>query len=279
MKRKIINKILFILVVITVITVSGCRNDSKNNASSDNGLSYSLTKDGSNCYISIKGSHDKGPLGCMEEIYIQFDSFDDMVERITKNKLTQDELADIERQFTKDANGQIPMIDIYNMMVPTLPEGVNVEYIDWDDGTRYKCVFKADILTSGYVEYYCGNKENPFFESQCEHFSESESYTEKTHIDDRDSDVYIYTGGNGETKCVCYNISVPNSNEAFHVEEYYLLSSESHPSWVSDTAPYYVTMWSKAESRKFFVVGYVFTERPSVEWLSSFGMEEYSSTD
>lgn len=266
MKRKILNKIISAIAVIIIITLSVCK-------LADNKLSYSLIKKDGNYYISLRGSHDKGPRGCMEEIYVQFDSFDDMIKRITENELTQDELADIERGFTKAANGQIPIFDIYNMMTPTLPEGVNTDYIKWYDGMTYQLHFAGSEQMKGIVEYYGGNNEHYFNHSIC--VQNGGSHTEKTHIDDRNSDIYIFTSGYGEAKCVCYNISGQNGDEIIHVEEYYLLNSEEYSSWVSDTAPFYLQIWRTIESQKLYVAIYLLPERPSVEWLSSFGLQAY----
>ena len=76
-------------------------------------------------------------------------------------------------------------------------------------------------------------------------------------------------------KKLTYDITV--NNTVLHVEEEYILEIKNNVLETSETVPHDISVYgeNKENGTRFFVYVSDLAERPSIEWLSCFDMEEY----
>ena len=95
---------------------------------------------------------------------------------------------------------------------------------------------------------------------------------ETVETKERDATIYLHTTSAGKFKRVEYTI-VTAEGKIF-VAENYRLETIHATDPVSDVIPYVIELHGDFGDRYFNCTMFNFTERPSVEWLSSFGLTE-----
>lgn len=195
-----------------------------------------------------------------------FENIADMKNRITTGNIKAEELAGL-RSFA-NKQGQIKICDLNSLKNAEFPEDVVLSHICWR-GAEYSFEFSSKWGV-GYIE--CITRES--YEK-----TEFPSHTEVTLADgaailseellpERNATATYYEyGGNRYTK-ILYTINA--GDRTIHIKESYdgWASSASVPhniSFCGEAAGAYYSGWILVNS----------TERPSVEWLSSFGLTPY----
>ncbi|MBO5052582.1 MAG: hypothetical protein J6D31_10335 [Clostridia bacterium] len=246
------------------------------------GETYTLTKEGDTVYFNFTDKADFGP--GTDWAGLHFSSLQDMYTKITNFQLDKYDLAQIRDTFGKDAYGRIPIADINQLYQPTTPEGFHAhESITW----------KGDSFN---FSYYMGDKEHyrtsfsiyPLYTYERKYASAMKKYEAGTGFDkilstpDRNATENWSTGKGGIFKTVIYTLST--SNKTIHVvEKYFVEQTSSHNSFLydapSETVPYFIEMYGTDHAKHFWVSMYNIPERPTEEWLLSFGLEPFVPED
>lgn len=271
------------MFIVTVISLSACGNDDNTDSKT---LSYKIIKKGGEYFIQVSGEPlPKIENSCVIPLpVIEFDSIHDMKEKVTKYQLDEEDIDKMLYSFPKSENNDIPILDIYNPYIPRLPGDLKINAVEWYGKNYMAELIDLQLLIRGsIIIYYDENLGHPSSEMS---FKEEMSYfshtVEKTHSDDRNSDIYTFSYADDYTvdkwKCVCYSLVNPEAGENFEIEEDYILVSDTdwYRDYVSDEIPYCVRIYGTTEYGKFEVVIRRPHERPSVEWLTSFGIQKYS---
>ena len=130
------------------------------------------------------------------------------------------------------------------------------------DSCYVSCKDKEDY--DYYFQRYYANC--PYEFSLAEEFWE-----EKSH--DPDGTQIFFKAGEGDAKVVKYEIR--EENRTVYVAELYSLTSYSGTLETSSTVPSRIYMFTEEHGALVHITIHNPTERPSVEWLSSFGVTPY----
>lgn len=173
--------------------------------------------------------------------------------------------------------GMIKICDLDNLYECSLPFGYKSYNVYWRGQTYQFSFTNGD--TSGIIT--CHDEETyaeEFNQGYLDFLSNDElTLTEQTEIHERSATEYYLTNRSGaKKKYVCYEIS--RWNKKIIVQETYYLSGYTEP---SSTVPFCINMWGIDESGwagepRYFDVYVAGTKnRPSVKWLSQFGLTPY----
>lgn len=203
-----------------------------------------------------------------------FTSIGQMKEKIENGDFNENELRAIEAKCKKN-NGLLEICDVDSLCDVRMPEGVTLRNIRWW-GNGYEFTLESQNTGDCYVD--CGNAEeysysfqkyygnSPYSKDLAYDFREEKSY-------DPEGTQIFYQTGAGDFKVVKYEIR--EENRILYVSEEYHLTSYSGTLETSTTVPYRIHMFTEENGAFVTVSIYEPTERPSVEWLSSFGVTPY----
>ena len=178
-------------------------------------------------------------------------------------------------------DGTVEIPDPNKLLAPDLPAGINVKgvwsnltYYDIAISSSYNCesenchydYFKIDFegeQYKDYFEYYIVNYKT----------GAKTIISEKT-IEDRNAIELVYTNSTGRYKKLLYQLE--SNGRTLHIAELYVMEHTSPDlhHYMSDTIPTNIKIFCEEDGVSWFVDLEAFAERPSVEWLSSFGVKE-----
>ena len=221
-------------------------------------------------YIIYKGQQEStNPNGLIQEEApaIYFSSMKEMKEDILKGTFTKEELKELSR-FTRDDGGAILVCNLEKLYEPTYPADLNPT-VRWH-GYYYTWIFDGDISSTSFVmsfntypdyphAFYLWHRSPQSYRRYNGDFIDSVTTTS-----DRNATVINYTTADNRTmQSVSYKIET--GDKTLLVEERHDLTFEK----------YYVDIYGQQGDKYFQVINIEPTERPSVEWLSQFGLQEY----
>lgn len=244
---------------------------------------YQLVKKHGNYYIKLNKEFETSSSN--DNSYIQeaaplvgFDSIEEMVNDITNGDFTEDELRDISRFKTDDA-GNILVCDLDSLYVPQFPNTYNHFAIAWSGSSYSFSIQNAD-----------GSKHCPFMlwdEAgwQAE-FDKTQSWNTgvlrlevtSTQTDtERDGTIYYFPYASFSSdgtieytprkSCV---YSFERNGNVYHIIEYYKTDA-------TDAIPSNISIFGISQSQHFFVFISDPEERPTMDWIAQFGLQEYSA--
>lgn len=147
--------------------------------------------------------------------------------------------------------------------MPRLPKGVDHGKVEWV-GQEYYVPFSLSDGGYGTFSVYTKQRFELALKSRYDIFEEGEHVKQsETALTDRNATEIVYQ--DGAAKVIRYTLTVDG------VE---MLVDESYVMRESETVPQAVTMYGVKESRYFSYSFNDLTERPSVEFLSSFGIQD-----
>jgi len=253
--------LILALVVVIVLLVVYCNSD------------YALYWFG-NWYLHVDNSSvvDRDP-----HVYhdILFDSVSEMRHKILTGDFTESELEII--KSWADNKGRVPLFDLFNLYEPVYPSSFSTDndQVYWFVN-RYG--FNADDNNGTHVNMHFSNQEkhNEDIDRLLNYkdFLLAKLSTRKVKVnycEDRNATEYIYSSGiptfeHMIDKDVIYQIE--NHNTTYTVKEHYDCEDSS-------TIPYSVTIYVPIDGQFLFINLYNFSERPSVKWLSQFGVKKF----
>ena len=214
-----------------------------------------LNFDGGNAsYSSIKG-------------IVYFETVDAMVTAIRTNSLSPAQCETIRNSFPRDENG-IRIIDVDHVCDPLLPDELTVRGVDWE-GPSYLFPFDDENNVTGYLNVLSPEDYATVFAKEYAEFFNREqiTVTSRRRTGDRNAEVVLFSTSSADQKRIRYTL--PNG---VIVDEQYVLKSNTPLLETSETIPQKILLYHEGEECCFTAVIFGLTERPSVEWLSQFGL-------
>ena len=229
-----------------------------------------------NFYDGNEYQKDESGEGNVEAIeYPIFSSYEEMVRRIKNGDFSEREVQLIKRWFPKDKNGSIKICDVDAMYVPTLPEDSTVSEIYWTgsgytsivlhDGGAYQSTI--DVSSEAYESYY---------DRYVTNFEETYKTAYYAGMDaDRNATVYRLNGSLYPVKFLHY--TVEDGNKRIEVLEHIKCEQMEDGTILDGTVPDSVHIWVTDGTVQFYVFTFSPSQRPSMEWICSFGATIFES--
>lgn len=284
-------RIRFIFIMLLVISIigSGCQSLTQSSVTTDSTegsqceITYTITLKDRIYYLNFSDGNDistpNTDIG-LQSFDLKFQSLEEMKEVFLNNQLSKTQIETMKIGFPKNDNG-IMIANMNELYEPTIPIELTLGDICLN-GLSYSFSFEpCDASTdpmSGFVSIlpqsiYDRNYLTVLANLYKEHIN---SLTQE-NITDRNATVYEYSTQNSEKKLINYDIMI--GNKTLHISEHYTVSWHADYSipgqLISDSIPSHIQIFG-CENGQYFEVGiYGISERPSVEWLSSFGITEY----
>ncbi|MBQ8742803.1 MAG: hypothetical protein IJZ03_09180 [Clostridia bacterium] len=281
-------KHIFLTIIFTIlISIVGC-NNIRNNEQEDNHIkslsdigivdpdaTYSIATDGKKYFLIFKNEDEyaSDDNACEEAPSISFASVDEMKEKVLGGKLSENEILTMS-QFKKNEIGRIEIIDFSSIRTPSLPTNSDINGVNWT-GDSYSVSFKSEICSYGIIHVLDKDAFDTAFKRNYEdvlHNNKLVNIHKTEKVTDRNATVYHYTTHAGELKEIRYSIKLKDG-ELF-IRETYRISMKDNSVQVSDTIPSGIDILGDFDGYYFDVFISVLNERPSAEWLSSFGTTE-----
>ncbi|MGM9646753.1 MAG: hypothetical protein ACI3YH_01310 [Eubacteriales bacterium] len=276
--------IYFLFLIILFV---GCTPD---NASNTNQIieneKYTLVWEQGKCYLSIKSPDEYAPLDSqthnsimLDPSIIQFDSIREMKETIANGNFSESEMIQLANYFPKDDQGRVKVLNIDQLYCPVLPDGIADGGINWR-GETYSCSLSSEIGVHGWFSYRTYESYSNIFQNNYTDFFES---NELVHLvstsneTERNATIYEFTTSLAELRKIRYCIET--NDKILYIDETYALSVNHELLVPSETIPSSINIYGQMDEGYFYIYLSDFTERPSVEWLSSFGLIEYAEFD
>ena len=277
MKKKLC---VFVLVFVCVLMLFSCQKTSENNQIIQDPPAdslYSLVLDHDSLYMLLKNeivpsapdnglesSSDTVNGGCLvdnndEPASLAFTSVSELKEKILSYALTAEELEQI-ATFERDGEGRIPLWNMSRVCEPALPSGVN-----YSRGELFGANFRLILQTAdGEEGIYCNVNPDAYRETLGYERLLIDESMRVYQTEDRNATVIENKGLLGTVRRYMYEIS--GDSVTYTVGEIYYDVEEN------STVPDSVYIYMETDYECYYVEWYGLTERPSVEWLTSFGV-------
>lgn len=263
-------KLLCLFAVFAMLcSLAACAGE---NVIADNAY-YRIKVDGENYCLSFKQDNNEADTSgaCMKQPSVSFTSITEMKNDILNGNFTDEEKRELQR-FPKDEAGTVTICNLQKLYQPVLPADWKLEEIIWVGRYYYFCIGPINDIELTYNTVGMTTQEH-FSELLAEYNTmESENIVQLEQVEDRNAIVYSYVGGMGTNiKKIKYTITVSDNKTVYVDEVYYVDESESVPKCINilvDHAGKYLDIYiDELEAR------------PTVEWLSQFGIREYVETE
>ena len=263
---RIMKKWFCVLLALFLIMLNGC---SRGVEVLSNDQYCIMEKDGQ-YYMELHKPVSSSPGNTLEgtaqaPYIIQFSSLKELKNAITEGKFTEKQLAHMQENFPRNKSGNVLLCNVNKLYNAAVPEGVEVETIHWY-GDRYRFVFDKD----GWIDFSVREAYDKFALGY-----DIESGTAKiisvNMISDRNAKEVVFEDLLGAPrKMVTY--SYKSEEKTITIAEQYNLDE-------SETVPFSINFWGTCDGAYFTGNMYGFTERPSYEWVTSFGLKPYAETE
>ena len=282
------------LALILLISFTGCTSDAVQAKTERNvaevteqktPIQYSITEEDGSYYLNFSDGNEPPEEYSSQIAGLLFDSLAEMQDAFINNKLTESQINQIKDKFSKDFQGRIQICDMNRLKQPALPSDLETGMVELT-GQSYAFFVnsihtdsissESPILSAGSY-FQCLTKESydRIFEREYENFFERDTVhlTSTTAGPDRNSTVYDYYTNSAELRQIRYVLTV--GSKTLYIDEGYRLNIVDDLLPVSDTVPSRIDIYGCDDGRYFHVYLRGFSERPSVEWLSSFGLTDF----
>ncbi|MBE6639790.1 MAG: hypothetical protein E7616_10185 [Ruminococcaceae bacterium] len=271
---------IWILVLIVFVLCACAKNDhiqddaEKGGIITDTNAGYEIEMINGEYYVVFEEEKYKNNVNASQvEPYLTFSSVSEMKDKVLNGKLTEEEIKTMST-FSKDETGRVKVCNFEKLYIPSLPEDVVFTgQIVWAGETYYPSL-KSDscgvhtfaVQTKELYDYKLKDTIDKI------HNNKLVTITETIQTEERNAMVYLHTTSAGEFKRVEYKITTDKG--AIFVAENYRLETIYTTEQISETIPYRVELHGNLGDHYFYCSISNPTERPSVEWLSSFGLVE-----
>jgi hypothetical protein len=261
-----------ILIVFVLFACAENKQADKGTVITDTNAGYEIELIDDEYYVVFEDEKYKNNANeSQEEPYLRFSSVAEMKDKLLNGKLTSEELKEMS-QFPKNSFGKVDMFDITNLNTATLPSDMTVYEVTWYGGKRYNLgIATENGDVSGRFRIHT---EESYQELIKRDYDSLQNYDvlEVEEIEDRNATEYRYTTDTAKLKTFWYTIKTDKVE--LTVNETYLLAYFPGGDSPSETVPLDIVIYGKDSNGFFEVYLNKLTERPSVEWLSSFGLTE-----
>ena len=234
-------------------------------------LPYEIVVENSVLYLVMDEIENKPDNFNVQVDYsIYFGSVDEMMTDIKTGNFTEEELYFISH-YPKDDLGRIQVCNFDSFLVPAVPTPLKLTGICWNGlwftyllGCEGNDTVYAMLLdTKEQYEETIDFNANFATKTTCKVHSQ-------TTEEDRNATATYYTNLLGEDSKVVY-YTIGEGDSAIHVMEDYVLKNEIYELT-------YISITCSDNGTYFHYYSTTETERPSVVWLSLFGIREYKET-
>lgn len=243
---------------------------------------YTVNVSGDNCYLTFDEAIEQvgdDMSDCEVLIFPEFLTLKDMRQGIITGAITERELISLNRFCGKNEDGSIKICNVDKLIECIIPSDLEVEKVIWKGepysfsirggpGPMFIQIVDEELYVSMMNSYHIL-------------YDGTATITAQEFEEERSATVYFETTPTGaKRKLICYEIN--DGTKTIMIQENYDLwnSSEKNTgSEVFDTKPGYIQIWIKDEIG--YAYGYISGPeyRPSLEWLSQFGICEYVETE
>lgn len=202
---------------------------------------------------------------------IRFSSLKELKDTILEKKFSQAQLNTIKNAFPRNESGI--MICNPNMLYePVLPNKMKTREVHLS-GLSYFFAIEEIGVANGFFQYHTSEEYREVFKRDYEEyfFNPLMYITDRRQVADRDAVITYYNTSKAELKTIQYQIG-----GLYILEDYILSCTNAGGLTVSDTVPTSVKIYGKKNGLCFVLYLHGFEERPTVEWLSSFGIREFT---
>lgn len=225
---------------------------------------YTLAFVDGNCYLRFEENQldvSNSQIAC-----VSFESIDVLIEAIRNCRFSETDYSIIRTVFPKNENG-IMVFDIDHAYDAEIPTGFRVESVWWY-GPFYtfelidtsNCHATLTPMTRDYYQARFAREYETFFDR------EQIRVTKRELVDDRNAEIIWFETDLATLKQIRYTLS-----NGVIVEEEYRLTSRINAQ-VSETVPLMINLFGEMNGSCFCVTIGGLNDRPSVEWLSQFGV-------
>lgn len=230
-------------------------------AAVDENTDYSLSVvDGRN-YLNFDGGNAASS-SIKDAVY--FETVDAMVTAIRTNSLSPDQCETIRNSFPQDENG-IRIVDLDHVFDAALPDELISRGVVWE-GPSYTFEFNDENGVFGNLRVLTKEDYDTLYADQYTAFFDRAGITvlSRGNVADRDAEVVLYEAQDGTRRAIRYALA----NGVTVVETYFA------PGGTSSAIPVTVELYGETDAAAFYAELYELTKRPTVEWLSRFGLTE-----
>lgn len=216
--------------------------------------------------------------GCIALVYPKFDSVAEMKAEILSGDLDDSQLYAI--WFTAKDKKMVEIYDLDKLQIPLLPTDYTLTRAKWY-GISYSVGFKGNsaVVSSGSVSCMGEEKYRSLFEQQLAiATNENHKVMSDTVVSERNARVIHSSTGVAELRDVFYTLSGANGYTLHIMETYVLRYYRNTSTDTSDTVPQSIHMFGTNGENYFHSYFHKPKERPSVEWLSSFGLTPFDAS-
>lgn len=213
-------------------------------------------------------------------LYPKFSSVSEMRQGIITGSYMEEPLAEAYMyaltSSSEVSTGTIEICNLDKLYECTTPSDMDTLNIVWYGGS-YLFNLSGETTLAGIhccdQEEYIAN----FNEGYMDFLSNPKVVvTNQEAIEERSATVYYSTTSIAEMKDICYEII--DGDKHIFIQETYLLESNHDLLEESSATPLSIKLWGTENAGYFYGSIHNLSERPSVEWLSQFGIREYVET-
>ena len=288
-------KYIQVLVLFLLISLTGCTSDATQTnpeptdpakvTQQKPSIQYSIIEENGSYYLNFSDGNEPPEWYSSQAAGLLFDSLAEMQDSFLNNKLEEHQINQIKDVFSKDSQGRIQICDMNRLQRPVLPsdlapgmvELTGQNYAFFVNSIHADSVSSESPILSAGSYFQCLTKESydRIFEREYENLFERDTVhlTSTTAGPDRNSTVYDYYTNSSELRQIRYVLTV--GSKTLYIDEGYRLNIVDDRLPVSDTVPSRIEIFGCDNGRYFHVYLSGFSERPSVEWLSSFGLTDF----
>lgn len=286
MKRKLIPIIAH--TIIFLLALAGCSSEADVPTHYDTPM-YSITVENGQYLLTPKSttSDETVPSSvgapssidtCSSLLFPSFSSVAEMRQSIITGSYTEGEYGVLYMNAltssSDNEDGTIEICDLNKLHDCTMPADMDTKYISWY-GDYYAFALTGETSEWGAIIY--GDTEgytDTFNEEYMDFLSNPNvTVTKQEQIEDRAATVYYGFTDIAELKDICYEIR--EGDKHIFVREKYLLDADHDLMKKSSTVPSSIDVWGTDGDEYFYGSFFHLSERPSVEWLSEFGLTPY----
>ncbi len=272
MKKHLIVTCCVLLLVSFLIS---CGANEKKNFITDTDAGYEIEESDGKFYLVITDDAYKSTINeSQTEPYLSFSSVSEMKDKILSGKLTENEIAKMST-FSKNSDKKIEVMDFKKVYEPIFPSD-----IIWDGSVKWygKYYHPSFVKSDKFMYMTFSVQTSDIYQDSLQrskdsiHNNDLVTITDTVQTEERNATVYHYTTSSGEFKSIEYVIETENGK--IFVMEDYRLTTNNKDLPTSDTIPSSIDLYGDFGDRYFdcFITG--LTERPSLAWLSCFGLDE-----
>lgn len=229
---------------------------------------YTLYEQDGKHYIQIDETlipYHSSDVGVSYSVKIpQFHSVAEMRKNVFSGNLTEKECKSL--IIENGMKNEFEIVDLTQIQEPQMPAGMTYESIYWY-GSRCFFVTNYDYYREGVIVTTQEKFDTQFQEQHT--FDKYTTLLSDERVADRNARVVGCVDHNKESKRIFYYMQ--DGTRIISVVEQYLLRSKSDNHVLSDTIPDQIHIFVEDGSLLYRVFFQGFDERPSVEWILSFG--------